>query len=228
MYNVYVLVGFLVVLAGLLIQYRPVTEGFASGLQKLHEGFATAAVHPTLSPACTERSPAAQKLLARVASFPETDDTAQELRTLVSKLCCLEADIATPAAAGQPARTLAFQFRTSEDMEPASSFVGRCLRNAVQQRDIDLVIDKYETRGYELVKKLVGECPDGHKEFADVIARTRLTMVNFCLTNQPSLDHPTGPRDVGFWTPSPAAALADFQGTPSVPSIVTKSFSPAF
>jgi len=201
MSNTALLVVFLVVLALLLVHYRP---------SKV-EGFAVAAVDPIRMPACAERSPAAQRILAAIAHYPESDEGAAEIRLLLSKLCCMEADVSTAGAGVY--RTLPLQFRTSHDMEPPTSFVGRCLRNAVRQRDIDLVMDKFEKRGRALIRS---RCPESRKDFDEVIASTRLAFVSFCLGDQPSMDKPMGARDVGFWAPDDTD-LMQYQGVSSSP-----------
>lgn len=201
----YALLVVLLVLAFLLVQYRPV------------EGFATAAVNSIYMPACVERSTEAQSLLARIDSFPPGHDDADELRMLVSKLCCYEADIASPSAGIM--RTLNFQFRTSQDTEPASSFVGRCLRNAVQQRDIDIVVDKMQARGKELIGRLLGSCPDANTEFDAVVLRTKMAMTTFCIMKQPTMDRPIGARDMGFWEPANVADLMQYQGISAAPTV---------
>ncbi len=201
MSNTALLVVFLVVLALLLVHYRP---------SKV-EGFAVAAVDPIRMPACAERSPAAQRILAAIAHYPESDEGAAEIRLLLSKLCCMEADVSTAGAGVY--RTLPLQFRTSHDMEPPTSFVGRCLRNAVRQRDIDLVMDKFEKRGRALIRS---RCPESRKDFDEVIASTRLAFVSFCLGDQPSMDKPMGARDVGFWAPEDTD-LMQYQGVSSSP-----------
>jgi hypothetical protein len=162
-------------------------------------------------PACAERSPAAQRILAAIAHYPESDEGAAEIRLLLSKLCCMEADVSTAGAGVY--RTLPLQFRTSHDMEPPTSFVGRCLRNAVRQRDIDLVMDKFEKRGRALIRS---RCPESRKDFDEVIASTRLAFVSFCLGDQPSMDKPMGARDVGFWAPDDTD-LMQYQGVSSSP-----------
>jgi hypothetical protein len=194
----------LVIAALFLVHYKPAgPEGI--------EGFATVAVDVNNVPACVERSTDAQKLLARFSSVPESDDVAAELRLLVSKLCCMEADIATPAAGKY--RTMSLQYRTSHDTEPPSAIVGRCLRNAVNQRDIDIIIEKMEARGHALIKKVLGgDCGDAKKEFGEVVARTKLAMVTTCLGTQPSLDRPLGARDMAFWETDNTADLAQYQG----------------
>lgn len=200
------MIGSLFILAFLLVLYRPAEP---------IEGFATAAVNQILMPACVERSTEAQSLLARLGSFPVENDNAAELRLLVSKLCCYETDIASPSAGMM--RTATFQFRTSQDTEPASSFVGRCLRNAVNQRDIDIVLEKMTSRGHELIYTLLGSCDDAKREFDAVVARTRWAMTTFCIMKQPNMDHPIGVRDMGFWEPTNVADLMEYKGISASP-----------
>lgn len=206
MYTLYAGLAALLVIAFLLIQYRP-----TSGV----EHFTTVAVDPRLSPACTERSADAQKLLARFAAFPETDTDASELRLLISKICCMEADIATPAAG--LIRTIPLQFRTSTDMDVASTIVGRCRAGAIQQRDIDLILDKFSKRGHELVNRLCASEGDAIIEFDKVLGRLRWAMTSFCLKPTPSMDKPIGARDMGFWEPDSVADLSQYQGISATP-----------
>lgn len=221
-------VGIIVILviAVLIIHMRP---GFGFGFDLdpyptavTTEGFTTVSIHPTLSPQCVSRSTDAQKLLARVASASSgtgtegTSAEADELRLLVSKLCCMEADIAAPSAGVY--RTMGLQFRTSQDMEPPSTIVGRCLRNAVNSRDIDLIIEKYKQRGHVLLKKL--QLPNTNsaiEEFDNVVTRLQFAMTSFCLKPSPSMDHPIGARDMGFWEPEDVADLSQYQGISAVP-----------
>lgn len=194
----------LLVIAFFLIHFRPSQA----------EGFAVAAVDAARVPACTERSNAAQSLLARFADQPETNEAAAELRLMLSKLCCLEADITTPAAG--PFRTQRLQFRTSHDMEAASSLVGRCLAAAVPARDVELIMEKFEKRGNELIDTLLSGCPEAAREYADVLARVR-SALNSCVPEPPTMDHPVGPRDLGFWESSTVADLSQYQGVSAVP-----------
>jgi hypothetical protein len=209
MYTTLILTGVLIILALLLVHVRP-------GSQEVNEGFSTAAaVNLDVMPACVTRSTDAQSLLARLASNKGED--AAELRQLVSKLCCMEADIAAPSAGVY--RTMNFQFRTSEDTEPASTIVGRCLRNAVNKRDIEIIVEKFKARGHELIGKLCkgADVTEGKKEYDAVIARLLFAMTSFCLGKQPSMDRPIGARDMGFWEPEEVAELSQYQGISSTP-----------
>lgn len=196
----------LLILAMMLIHYRP---AMGVGL----EGFAVAAVDPRYMPACVERSTDAQAVLARVAN--ENSDDAAEFRLLVSKMCCMEADI-TGSSPGIY-RTLPLQFRTSQDMEPASSLVARCLANAIPQRDIELICEKFTARGHELLKNLLSSCPDAQREFDAVVARLRKALEVSCRQVQPTMDHPLGARDMGFWEPEKVAGLSQYQGVSAAP-----------
>lgn len=211
MYTTLALLGVLIILALLLVHFRP-------GSQEVNEGFSTAAaVNLNVMPACVTRSTDAQSLLARLASYPLEQEDAAELRQLVSKLCCMEADIASPSAGVY--RTINFQFRTSEDTEPASTIVGRCLRNAVNKRDIEIIVEKFKARGHELIDKLCkgADITEGKKEFDGVVARLLFAMTSFCLGKQPSMDRPIGARDMGFWEPEEVAELSQYQGISSTP-----------
>jgi len=203
----------LLVIAGLLVLMRP---GTAAPV----EPFAVAAVNSILVPACTERSTAAQSLLSRVATVETTEANQgdkEELRLLVSKLCCFEADINTPAAGTY--RTLPLQFRTAHDMEPASTLVGRCLRDSLRPRDIELIMEKFERRGKELVARVVdpSELVAATSEFLNITASLRAAMQGQCLVKQPRLDTPAGPRDIGFWESQKVGGLAEYKGISASP-----------
>lgn len=206
MYKTYALIGFLVVLAGLLAHFKPATASI--------EGFATRAVDAKRMPECVSRSTDAQSLLARIAA--NDDELSAELRLLVSKICCMEADIAAPSAGVY--RTLNMQFRTSQDMEPPATIVGRCLRNAVNKRDIELIVEKYTARGHVLIEKLcTNDRAAALTEFDKVVAHLNFAMTSFCLMKQPTMDRPVGARDMGFWEPEEVADLSQYQGISAVP-----------
>lgn len=221
MYRTLALVVFLLAIAMMMIHWRPERrEGFRTSKDgtlalssKRREGFAVAAVDPARMPACVERSTAAQSLLARFADL--AGDDAAELRLLVSKLCCIEADLVTPAAGVY--RTFPLQFRTSHDMEAPSTFVGRCLAGSVPKRDVELATAKFEKRGRELVRSVLGDCAESLKEFDEVLARTRGAMMTTCMRPSPTMDHPLGARDLGFWETNTVADLSQYQGVSAIP-----------
>jgi hypothetical protein len=204
MYGMISMVVVLLVLALALIHYRPAVGA---------EGFAVAAVDPHRIPACVERSTDAQAVLARVAG--QDSDEVAEFRLLVSKMCCMEADIAGSSPGVY--RTTSLQFRTSHDLEPPSSLVARCLANALPPRDVDLMIEKFTKRGHALLEATTSGCPDARREFDAVVARLRKALDVSCRQVQPSMDHPLGARDMGFWEPEKVAGLSQYQGVSAAP-----------
>ena len=204
MYNTITLIVFFIILAGLLVHYKP----------RDVEGFAVRAVNPLLMPECVSRSTDAQSLLARL---PTSGEEAAELRQLVSKVCCMEADIAAPSAGVY--RTMHAQFRTNQDMEPPATIVGRCLRNAVNKRDIELIVETYAQRGKTLIRRLCMGQDLGlaMNEWDAVVVRLQFAMMSFCLKEQPVMDRPLGARDMGFWEPETVADLSQYQGVSAVP-----------
>ena len=202
-----------VIIALALVHYKPAGLP-GSNLRSMTEGFAVASVDPSRVPACVERSTDAQSLLARVASLPHTDEAVAELRLLISKISCMEADIVAPSAGTY--RTLPLQFRTSHDLEPPSTTVGRCLRQSLPQRDIELALEKFQSRGATLLHSVLADCPDAKREFAAVLDRLRRVFAT-CKRTQPSMDHPIGVRDMGFWESRNVADLSAYQGISASP-----------
>ena len=204
--HIFLLSIILLVIAGFLIHFKPDQPS------PMAEGFSMAAsVDPLKMPACVSRSMDAQALLAKLQVTESGDqESADELRLLVSKLCCMEADIASPSPGTY--RTYGLQFRTQQDIEPPATIVGRCLANAVNSRDIEIILDKYSQRGHVLLDRL--KMPP--VEFDAVVTQLRWAMTKFCFIPQPSLDHPSGPRDMGYWEPNEVAELSQYQGVSAV------------
>ena len=156
------------------------------------EPFATHATDARRMPECIVRSTDAQSLLARFAHVDSAE--ADELRLLMSKLCCMEADIAAPGAGTY--RTLNLQFRTSQDTEPPVAIVSRCLVGALNKRDTELIIEKFKVRGHELIRELCEPVDEATAEFDTVLKRLELTMRAMCKSKSIG---PAGPRDLGYW-----------------------------
>jgi len=191
------------------------------------ENFATHATDARRMPVCVNRSTDAQSLLARIADVDSAE--ADELRLLMSKLCCMEADIAAPGAGTY--RTLNLQFRTSQDTEPPVAIVSRCLVGAVNNRDTELIIAKFKARGHELIRELCDEpaatgrglrpgpnkaVAEATAEFDTVLRRLELTMMSFCVRKGASMDRPAGPRDPGYWA-SEESDLSQYDGFSAEP-----------
>jgi hypothetical protein len=136
----------------------------------------------------------------------------EELNLILKKLTCLDADATNSGVGGY--NTLKLPYNTSHDAEPLSNFVGRCLNNGTKQRDIDIMIDKYDKRGKELIRNISSRIGMDSKEaqgnYNSLITNTLRILSTNCLAMRSSLDTPYGPRDPGFSTPYSVERLAPF------------------
>jgi hypothetical protein len=182
------------------------------------EGFTTVALNTTDFPKCVARDADAQQLLsvlnAGAKAAPQNMEDYAEFRLIVQKLLCMDADI-TSLGQGEYA-SLQLPFATSHDMEPVGTFVGRCLKNAVKQRDLDITFDKYRTRGMTLLNTL---CTNSEKRgwaittFDAIVNRTEKQIAKVCLKEHASMDTPSGVRDPAFYTPESVKELGPYQNT---------------
>jgi hypothetical protein len=182
------------------------------------EGFSTIALDPKTFPSCVARDVDAQALLtslyAKVKSAPPASAGAEafdEFRLIVQKLLCMDADI-TSLGAGEYA-SLLLPFNTHHDMEPVGTFVGRCLKNAVKERDIDLTLGKLQDRGEELLKILCPSNKDDKEIFEGIVERTKTNISRVCLKEHASMDIPASVRDPGYYAPPELVQYGVYQNT---------------
>jgi hypothetical protein len=183
----------------------------------LSEGFATIAVDDATMPKCFLRDAEAQRLLAVMNSegtaAPNTTKgmAYAELKLILQKVLCMDADI-TGSGAGSYS-TYQMPFATSHDIEPAASFVSRCVKGAVRARDLQMVVDKFEGRGVELINTLCSQetKADAMNMFHGVLARATRNMTDKCVVEKATLDTPAGPRDPGYFVPEPLKELRPYK-----------------
>lgn len=182
------------------------------------EGFSSPEISPG-APKCIYRNADAQVLLGLFppCSDPNkapTDDAQDrsELVLILNKLTCLDADATNAGVGGY--NTLKLPYRTSHDSEPLANFIGRCLNNGTKERDVEIVVDKYDKRGKILINQIsnrVGMDPKAaHENYNALITTTLKSLMSNCLAKRSSLDTPFGPRDPGYSTPYSVDRLAPF------------------
>jgi hypothetical protein len=186
------------------------------------EGFSTIALNNSDFPACLARDYDAQRLLTQLKAHlhgaPSSSAAMayEELSLIVSKLLCMDADI-TSLGAGVYS-SLRLPFSTQHDMEPVGTFVGRCLKNAVKERDIKLTLGKLQDRGTVLISVLCQGTPAKAAAltlFDGVVKRTEANITRVCLKEHGSMDVPAGVRDPGYYMPTDVAGLGPYQNTAS-------------
>jgi hypothetical protein len=200
--------AFLVVLAiGIVLYLRP---------RFMTEGFTTVAIEGETMPRCLARDPESQALLAQLYSKSSSNSAAgeayEEFKLILQKLLCIDADI-TGAGAGIYS-TYQLPYATAHDIEPAANFVGRCVRNAVRERDVAMVLDKFESRGNVLLKTICsGDSAAVNTNIATfnrIVKRIGASITSKCLMEKANMDVPAGPRDPGYYTPNSVEELSEY------------------
>lgn len=172
------------------------------------EGFTTLAVDEHSMPKCFLRDTEAQRLMAQfrgldvVAPGSDAANAYNELKLILQKMLCIDADVSGMASGVYS--TYQLPFATAHDIEPPPVFVNRCVKHAVRSRDIEVVMDKFESRGFALIEILCA-CPKKKKSaqnmFHEIVARVTRNIAGRCLAQKATLDRPAGPRDPGFFMP---------------------------
>lgn len=188
------------------------------------EGFTTIALSRETFPKCFVRSPDAQELLnhLRIAQkgMPPASDAGmayEELSMILQKVLCMDADI-TSLGAGVYS-TYSLPFNTLHDMEPVGSFVGRCLKNAIKSRDVELTFGKLQYRGNQLIATLCGNDQSMGTAltlFDSILANAKKNIAGVCLKEHATMDIPAGVRDPGYYTPPELTQLSAYQETGTI------------
>jgi hypothetical protein len=204
----------ILIITGTYLYFR--TRGY-----KTTEGFATIALDGEAMPKCFLRNVDAQNLLARFQAqkivSPNTDAgmAYDELKLILQKALCMDADI-TGLAAG-PYSTYQLPFATMHDMEPVASFVSRCTRMAVRERDIELTIGKLQSRGEELIKRLCVDratAAQAIDDFGKIMRNVKDRISARCLEGKATpISHPLGVRDPGYFEPEAVKELTPYKIT---------------
>jgi len=193
------------VFAFLLMPKQTVASGVSGSRSCISkEGFSTVAVDRDLMPRCFTRDADAQAILLALRATKATNpDAFGELNLILQKMLCVDADVTGAGVGGY--QSFQLPFVTQHDLEPAASFVGRCLKGAVRSRDLELTFDKWEKRGAVLIQTLAAtneavgsEC---QTRFHSVAKRAARNIGQACTNQRVSMDVPAGVRDPGYTVP---------------------------
>jgi hypothetical protein len=168
------------------------------------EGFTTIALDREVIPKCFLRDPEATKLLESLrSSKPHHPEAFAELSLILQKMLCIDADVTSSGAGAYS--TFQLPFVTQHDIEPAASFVNRCLKGALRSRDLEIAIEKFERRGATLVQELSqteAQRANALQMFRNVTKRASRQIAQTCTSLQVNMDTPKGVRDPGYTVPS--------------------------
>ena len=176
------------------------------------EGFTTIALDREVIPKCFLRDPEATKLLESLrSSKPQHPEAFAELSLILQKMLCIDADVTSSGAGAYS--TFQLPFVTQHDIEPAASFVNRCLKGALRSRDLEIAIEKFERRGATLVQELCqteAQRANALQMFRNVTKRASRQIAQTCTSLQVNMDTPKGVRDPGYTVPSALNVVAPY------------------
>jgi hypothetical protein len=215
--------AFIVVVSIAVVLYLWPRYFYGNLRRKEDEGFTTIALSRDF-PKCFARSPDAQELLKLVRTakmgMPPASDAGMaydEFSMILQKVLCMDADI-TSLGAGVYS-TYSLPFNTHHDMEPVGSFVGRCLKNAIKSRDIEITFGKLQYRGNQLIATMCGNDQSMGTAltlFDRILASAQKNIAAVCLKEHATMDIPAGVRDPGYYTPPELTQLSTYQETGTI------------
>ena len=180
--------------------------------KKQTEAFTTIALDREVIPKCFLRDPEATKLLESLrSSKPRHPEAFAELSLILQKMLCIDADVTSSGAGAYS--TFQLPFVTQHEIEPAASFVNRCLKGAMRSRDLEIAIEKFERRGATLVLELAqteAQRANALQMFRNVTKRASRQIAQTCTSLQVNMDTPKGVRDPGYTVPSALDAVAPY------------------
>jgi len=215
----YTFIAILVALAATVIGYQMWMTS-STIPSAINEGFA-GPVHMGGQPDCIQNSDEAAQLYSmfskKASTTEEGNDDLRELRVLLGKIACLKRDLLSAghlvnATKNQP-------FSTSQDLEPVAETAARCFALTIPIRDIDIAIDKWQTRGVMLVKRLCTsfsfiskEQEKGMGHFKKFMEDIYDVMQKSCLKGDSSIAGMPTPRMVEGKEPGENMNLGEYKG----------------
>jgi hypothetical protein len=154
---------------------------------------------------------------SKLNTTEEGPDDLRELTLLLSKTSCMKKDLLSPSGIVEATRYQAYS--TAHDIEPVAETVARCLAKTIPERDLDIGLDKWNTRGKELIRKLCTsfKVTDGELKTLDISFKKHIDDItdiakSQCLKGDVEIGGKKGPRDVGAYEPPGLSELREYKG----------------
>jgi hypothetical protein len=152
---------------------------------------------------------------SKSSSTEEGSDDLRELTLLLSKTSCLKKDLLSPSGIVEATRYQAYS--TAHDIEAVAETTARCLAKTIPQRDLDIILDKWTTRGKELIRALCTSYNINTSQLATVDKNFKAHMDDIrdivnsqCIKGE--IKVMKGVRDVDGYTPPELSKLREYKG----------------
>jgi hypothetical protein len=172
-------------------------------------------------PDCLQESSNAAKLYSIVSSKKQTTeegpDDLREFALILSKTSCLKKDLLSQSGFVEATRYQVYS--TAHDIEPVAETTARCLAKTIPERDLNISLDKWNTRGILLLKRLCTsiELSDAQIKETSSLFREHMDDVidiakSQCLKGPVEIAGTPGPRDVTGYSPPELDELREYKG----------------
>ncbi len=189
---------------------RPVKEGFGG------------AVVGTSAIPCGRMSSEASAVYAMFADRSldigeEGKADLQDLKNLLSKLCCFKQDLMAPQHLIAAVKELGFS--THQDIQPVGDLTARCFTKTVPERDLSIQFQKWRDSGLDLIRRL---CTAGNYSEAEVQQAEKLFLtawrdvqdvaLTMCMSTAGQGMDKVGRHDAAPHTPEELEELRPYDG----------------
>ena len=175
-------------------------------------------------PDCLQESSNAAKVYSMIASKKQVieegsdgKDDLREFALILSKTTCLKKDLLSQSGFVEATRYKVYS--TAHDVEPVAETTARCLAKTIPERDLDISLEKWSTRGNLLLKRLCSstELSDEEIKKADSLFKKHMDDViditkSMCLKGPVEIAGTSGPRDVSGYKPPELEKLREYTG----------------
>jgi len=171
-------------------------------------------------PDCLQESANASRvyeLLSKKQMSEEGPDNLRELTLLLSKTSCFKKDLLSESGFVEATRYQ--DYSTAHDIEPVAETTARCLAKTIPERDLDISLDKWSTRGKLLIKKLCTSVRLSDSEVKEATSKFEKHINDIidiskakCLKGPVEIAGTSGPREVTGYTPPKLNELREYKG----------------
>jgi hypothetical protein len=213
-----ILIGFLVAGVAGLVAWLITTK---ANTRPLVQGFAPA-TNGNASFPCAAMSSEASQLYAifsdrKLTVGEEGSNDLQDLKQLLTKLCCMKQDIM--GLENNISAVKELQFNTYQDIQPVADMTARCFRSSVPERELSIQFDKWHKAGKDTIRRLctAGNISGSERSTADTLLNTVIKDAYEvarlrCVSAPVDPKFKTGPHDPAARTPETTTLLREYDG----------------
>ena len=201
----------------------PAVSGFTGGFLNTRltaEGFGGVAVGSGI-PDClrtsSEGAQIAEFFTGRSSTVEEGADDLRELLLILGKLSCFKKDLM--GVGGIIEATRYQPYSTAHDIESVAETTARCFAKTIPPRDLEIIFDKWSTRGAMLIRRLCTAYEAKPQEFEmlksmfdNMIKDIKDVAKKSCFVGTPIINGKEQGRDIKGYQPNELVDLGPYKG----------------